>query len=557
MRLIKLFLIYIAGAYLLGCASSKNPQNVEPTSFYDFVLQKSKEVWDYPADKRPEIAQRLFIRGLEDYNNNNPLSAINYFESALKFDTNATIHLMLAESYMQIRDIDNALYHSLQTFLLDTNEKRALQLIFSSFIYRGDFEAAEKTINYIYSKSQSLENTEILAEFYSYVDSSKAIQIYENLYEQTKNPNYRLKILDIFDRAKNHQEFFKRCYNYLTENYYEPFLRELMLYSEINNSFDYLIKFYTENYPNLEENQKANAAKIAQDLHFISLRDTLDPNFKKFVENNLLKFLEDYYELDRTYDYESTKNAGYIAGFRGDTTLSLKLWNKALVHCDTCTILPKVVAYYLNLKGLKDSAVTFLKNYYQKFPDDSTYLLEIAYTYLTNNDFDKALPYLLQFIEFEPNHFDALVSIADCYSNLKSYQLSEQYYKNAMKINSEDATLNNNYAYMLTKVGNRLEDALRMAKIALNQDPDNGAYLDTYGWVLFKMGKYEESLKYLEKAQETGIELVELFEHLYEIYLKLGFYDKAYENLQKALTIEPNNAVYKKKLKELEKKLKK
>jgi tetratricopeptide (TPR) repeat protein len=43
-----------------------------------------------------------------------------------------------------------------------------------------------------------------------------------------------------------------------------------------------------------------------------------------------------------------------------------------------------------------------------------------------------------------------------------------------------------------------------MVEIAIAADPDNTSYLDTIGWVHFKLGNYQEAKSYLEKAIEIG-----------------------------------------------------
>lgn len=62
-----------------------------------------------------------------------------------------------------------------------------------------------------------------------------------------------------------------------------------------------------------------------------------------------------------------------------------------------------------------------------------------------------------------------------------------------------------------------------MIRKAVAAEPENAAYLDSLGWVLFKLGKYEEALSPLEKAAEmrTGGDGT-IYEHLGDVYDKLG-----------------------------------
>ena len=552
-----IILIYLFSILLIGCSSSSKTLIKSEENYYEFVKSKSQQIWDYSKEQRQEIAKDLYIRGLTDYYDEKYVSAILYFETALKYEQNPTLNLMLAECYMQIRDVDNALDNAIKVFLQDTNNTRALQLMFSGFILKNDIQSAEKTINYIQTKDQSIENTSIMAEFYSYINPQKAILLFDNLYYRTDNPEYLYKSIEVTEKIGEYQKAIENAYNYLKNNYDFDFFAKLYDISLNNNFFDYLIKYYEELYPNYETEAKLNSANYFFDLFYIVNNQSIDSTFKNYVLRKTDEILSDCDKLQDGNTQNINIRAGFVAIDKGDTNLALKFFNKHLKNCDTCRSLSKYVSYLSNQVGNKVLAVEILQSFYEKFPQDSTYLLELGYHYLFNKEYTNAIKYLLEFVKKNETKTEALISLADCYSNLKNYDLAEKYYLLALKIEPDDPTLNNNYAYMLSNKKDRLNDALRFAQIALEQDPDNGAYLDTYGWIHFKMGNYEKAKEYLEKAKSTGLINTEIYEHLYEVNLKLGFYNEALKNLRDALSIDPTNADYKKKSKELEKKLKK
>ena len=121
-------------------------------------------------------------------------------------------------------------------------------------------------------------------------------------------------------------------------------------------------------------------------------------------------------------------------------------------------------------------------------------------------------------------------------------------YERALQIDSQNALVNNNYAYSLSERGERLNIALKMVEIAITAVPDNSSYLDTIGWVYFKLGKYQEAKNYLEKAIEIGGESAVMLEHLGDVMSKLGDAQKAKMLWQKAYEFDKTNVTLKSKI---------
>ena len=87
-----------------------------------------------------------------------------------------------------------------------------------------------------------------------------------------------------------------------------------------------------------------------------------------------------------------------------------------------------------------------------------------------------------------------------------------------------------------------------MIKKALEKDPENGAYLDSYGWVLFKLGKMDQAEKKIRKALESLDSDAVVSEHLGDILQAKGRRRQAREYWKKALELDPENEGLKEKL---------
>lgn len=142
----------------------------------------------------------------------------------------------------------------------------------------------------------------------------------------------------------------------------------------------------------------------------------------------------------------------------------------------------------------------------------------------------------------------AYTSLALSYDRLKRYDESEQSYETALFYEPDNALVLNNLAYSYSERNKELPRALDMAKLAVAKEPNNGAYLDTIGWIYFKMGNYQEAKHWIEKAVQSGRESPAVLEHLGDVYFKLGDRENAQRYYEKALRINQTSVSLQQKL---------
>ena len=88
-----------------------------------------------------------------------------------------------------------------------------------------------------------------------------------------------------------------------------------------------------------------------------------------------------------------------------------------------------------------------------------------------------------------------------------------------------------------------------MSAITIKEQPENGTYLDTYAWVFFKKREYNLALMYIEKAINCYDDpSPELFEHYGDILFMNQQPEKALEQWQKALELNPDSDLLKRKV---------
>ncbi len=104
----------------------------------------------------------------------------------------------------------------------------------------------------------------------------------------------------------------------------------------------------------------------------------------------------------------------------------------------------------------------------------------------------------------------------------KHYDSAEEQFRKILALDANNSMTLNYLGYMLADRGVKLDEALTMVQKAVQQDPQNGAYLDSLGWVYFKMGQYALAEANLRKASERISTDPQVHDHLGELYEKTG-----------------------------------
>ena len=116
----------------------------------------------------------------------------------------------------------------------------------------------------------------------------------------------------------------------------------------------------------------------------------------------------------------------------------------------------------------------------------------------------------------------------------------EKVLEDLIKLTPDDPTVNNDLGYLYADQGKNLDKAEEMIRKAVAAEPDNAAFLDSLGWVLYKNEKYEEAITHLKKAIELLGEEEDstIYGHLGDCYAALGNEEEARKAWETALKIE-------------------
>lgn len=137
--------------------------------------------------------------------------------------------------------------------------------------------------------------------------------------------------------------------------------------------------------------------------------------------------------------------------------------------------------------------------------------------------------------------------LGSTYERVQKYDEAETYFKKCLGLSPDYSEALNYLGYMWAERGTHLPEARGMIEKAVKQEPKNAAFLDSLGWVLFKLEKPKEALPFMLRALENSKEPdATLYDHLGDIYAALHQQDKAREAWRKAVKLEPNDQIQKK-----------
>lgn len=133
-------------------------------------------------------------------------------------------------------------------------------------------------------------------------------------------------------------------------------------------------------------------------------------------------------------------------------------------------------------------------------------------------------------------HFSTDLLRATVLDHDKSYAAAETEYRKALAVAPDNPTVLNDFGYMLADEGTRLAEALSMIKKAVQLEPQNGSYLDSLGWVYYKLGQYGPAEENLHQAIDRQPTDASIHDHLGEVYEKTGRLKLAVDQWERSMT---------------------
>lgn len=138
-----------------------------------------------------------------------------------------------------------------------------------------------------------------------------------------------------------------------------------------------------------------------------------------------------------------------------------------------------------------------------------------------------------------PDNLDVMFQMGAMLERSGRKQASEGEFLKLLAKYPDNAPTLNYLGYMWAEDGVHLDKAAAMIQKAVDQAPNNGAYVDSLGWVYFRLGKLDLAKKHLTEAVSLMPDDSTVQQHLGDVLVQLGELDQALKVYQTALGLNP------------------
>ncbi|MGE5081837.1 MAG: tetratricopeptide repeat protein, partial [Acidobacteriota bacterium] len=518
-----------------------------------------------------KLLGRIYLRSLGDMpggsGSDNILKlAIDQYEQITKLDpTSVDDHLLLGRLYRLNNDLQKAEAELQTAIKLDPNSEEAVTTLAMLYTDEGDTAHALKVLSSIPDSARSAKLYSALGAAYEQrKDYKNAIDAYKHaivldrdnldairgLAENEMNDGQFEAALEQYkviadSNPEDAQTYVRMADIYRRQGKYDQALENLKRAETlVPDTMDvpYSIAAVYQAQGRYDE-----AAKILQDL--IKKTEKSETGTSQADRNNRAIFVE---RLGMIYREQENYTAA-VDTFRKmltlgdenarsgyqeiiDTYRDAKQWPQATAAArEAVQKLPNdrdlrmVLDAQLADTGQIDQAVADMRSMLKGGAEDRDVYVRLGIVYTRTKQWNDALQALAKAEEVSTKADDkayVLFLRGDLYQRQKNFDAAEIEFKKVLSMtpptDPQAAATLNYLGYMNADRGVKLEESLNLIKQALTFEPNNPAYLDSLGWAYFKLGKYDLAEDNLNKAASHMGSDPTVQEHLGDLYQKTG-----------------------------------
>ncbi|HET7153665.1 MAG TPA: tetratricopeptide repeat protein [Candidatus Kapabacteria bacterium] len=554
--------IWTAAVALLtiwGCATQREGIRSTARSSSDIHLDSAR-------------ATEYFITGALHDVHNEYADAILEYQEALQYDNRAPIYYCIAKDYFELgkaeraaqyadsaitHDSTNTLYHSLRAEIaltlqadfgeaqrqyerilaLDSDDVQALSDLAGLYQLRGKEEYNKKAV-VLYDRILDIDGYDAdislhLAQLYNEMgDIKKSIRALKDVLEDDpSNMQLRETIAQSYIQL-NQADSAIDVYTDLLDRFPGKLDLELDLADVYvsNKQWGKAFSFFTA----ALKNDSLNADTLNAILDSLYSHIQTDTASLKAVQ----PYIESFARKDPTNWYANILWGGVQLYAKlntdGDATI-----RRAIDHA-TDTLGALLFGMQVLIEHERYDDMFRLSQAVHVQPDYRINFLR-AFAYERMKKYPEAIKELNVSLALNGHYWLALAQLGMDYDELHEHERSDSAYAASLVLRPDNSIALNNYSYSLAERGIDLDSAKSMSARALAADPTNVNYLDTYGWILYKVGAYDSAAVYLQRAITDTTVTATVLEHLGDVRFRLGQYKDAMQLWNKALAKDMTN----------------
>lgn len=202
---------------------------------------------------------------------------------------------------------------------------------------------------------------------------------------------------------------------------------------------------------------------------------------------------------------------------------------------------PLAAARVAAVRGDGELARRFAKEAVEAAPDSIGPRAILAQSYQSDDEWEAASSAWRDLLEMQPNYTPASFGLAFCREQLGDLKGAEEAVRDVLEREPRNADALNFLGYLFADYNMNLEEAEDMILQAVEIEPDNGAFIDSLGWVYYRLGRLEEARVQLERAVGLTNGDPVVHEHLGDVYKDLKLLDLAHEQYRLSLAGDAEN----------------
>ena len=240
------------------------------------------------------------------------------------------------------------------------------------------------------------------------------------------------------------------------------------------------------------------------------------------------------------YTMDALYYLGRIADRRSDHEQAVRFYSQVKRGSNALNSQRRVSAI-LAQQGEIDEALEHLRRFGADNPNFAIDMVAAEAQILSSLErYPEALDAYERVIEYRPDDEGAALGKADLLLRMGRVDDAIGEYRQAVKRWPDSAMSLNALGYTLADRTAKYAEAEKLIMKALKLDPDSAAIIDSYGWVLFRLGKNERALEELQRAYAI-LKDPEVASHIIEVLAKLDKQDEALKVLEEAELLNPDN----------------